>query len=100
MEAAEAVGLNPVIPDKPGRGSSDFGDVSCVVPGAHFYFGIARRVIAAHSIAFCKAAGSDYGLRQMLRAAEAMARVGYRYMTDDAFRKSVQDDFRKHAKNP
>ncbi len=98
MEAAEAVGLNPVIPDKPGRGSSDFGDVSCVVPGAHFYFGIARRVIAAHSVAFRKAAGSAYGLKQMLRAAEAMAQVGYRYFTDDAFGKNVHEDFRKHTK--
>ncbi len=98
IESARAVGLNPVIPEQSGRGSSDFSNVSYVVPGAHVYFGIAKRQIPAHSIAFCKAAGSDYGLKQMLRAAEAMAQVGYRYLTDNAFRKSVHGDFRKHTK--
>ncbi|MDY7009267.1 MAG: M20 family metallopeptidase [Planctomycetota bacterium] len=98
IESAEAAGLNPVIPEQSGRGSSDFGDVSCVVPGSHVYFGIAGREIPAHSVAFRKAAGSAYGLKQMLRTAEAMAQVGYRYFSDDAFRKSVHDDFRKHTK--
>ncbi|MCK4626158.1 MAG: peptidase dimerization domain-containing protein, partial [Phycisphaerae bacterium] len=98
IESAGALGLNPVIPDRPGRGSSDFGDISQAVPGAHVYFGIARREIACHSVAFRKAAGSAYGLKQMLRASEAMAQVGYKYFTDQTFRKNVHDDFRKHTK--
>ncbi len=95
VEAAETVGLNPVIPDRSGRGSTDFGDVSHVAPGVHVYFGISKREIAGHSIALRKAAGSAYGLKQMLRTAEAMAQVGYRYFADDAFRKSVHADFRR-----
>ncbi len=98
LESAEAVGLNPVIPDGPDRGSTDFGDVSQVIPGIHPYFGIAKKEIAGHSIAFKKAAGSAYALKQMLRATEAVAQVGYRYFADDAFRKSVHADFRKHTK--
>ena len=98
IEAADAVGLNPVIPDRPCRGSTDFGNVSQAVPGIHPYFGIAKKEIASHSIAFRKAAGSAYGLKQMIRTAEAMAQVGYRYFTDDSFRKSVHTDFRKRTK--
>ena len=93
VEEAGALGLRPQTPDAPVRGSSDFGDVSQAVPGAHVFFGIARKQIPSHSIVFAKAAGSAYGRKQMLRAAQAMARVGWRYFRDPAFRKSVHDAF-------
>ena len=99
LREAERLGLNPVTPDRPSRGSSDFGDVSHVVPGAHVGFGISEVEIAGHSIAFREAAGSAYGHRQMLRAAEALARVGYRYFVDVAYRKSVQDGFRAQTED-
>ncbi|MCA1810376.1 MAG: peptidase dimerization domain-containing protein, partial [Lentisphaerae bacterium] len=92
---ARDLGLNPVDPSRPGRGSSDFGDVSQVVPGAHVYFGIARREIAGHSTEFLEAARSDYGISQALRAAEALANVGYRYFIDKSFRNEVSREFRK-----
>jgi amidohydrolase len=91
--AAASAGLAPEIPEKSGRGSSDFGDVSQEVPGAHVYFGIGRRVLACHSIDFRKAAGSAYGRDQMVRAAEAIAAVGYRYFTERDFRRRVRADF-------
>jgi len=95
MTAAEAVGLNPKVPKRSGRGSSDFANVSHLVPGVHVYFGISKRAIAGHSTAFAKAAGSAYGKQQMLRAAEAIANVGYRFFTDPAFRKQVRAAFDK-----
>ena len=93
VQAAESAGLAPEIPEKSGRGSSDFGDVSHQVPGAHVYFGIGKRVLACHSTEFRKAAGSAYGLDQMVRAAEAAAAVGHRYFTDPEFRRRVRADF-------
>lgn len=95
VKAAEAVGLNPEIPEKSGRGSSDFGNVSQEVPGAHVYFGISKESPAAHSVEFAEAAGSEYGLDQMIRAAEALALSGYRYFTDSSFRESVHEEFEK-----
>lgn len=95
VSAAGEAGLRPVIPERGGRGSSDFGDVSHVVPGVHVYFGISKKVIAAHSNAFREAAGSKYAQEQMLRAAEALAVVGYRFMTDEGFRRRVSAGFRK-----
>ena len=95
LDAAEVAGLKPVRKGSPGRASTDFGDVSQVVPGSHVYFGIAQRAIACHSVDFREAAGSAYGREQMLRAAEAMGWVAYRYMTDEDFRSSVQREFPK-----
>ncbi len=93
IKAAGSAGLDPVIPARTGRGSSDFGDVSHEVPGAHVYFGIGKKIIACHSVDFREAAGSTYGRRQMLSAAEAIAAVGYQYFTDPDLRKSVRTDF-------
>jgi metal-dependent amidase/aminoacylase/carboxypeptidase family protein len=93
VDYAGQLGLKPVVPEHAGRGSSDFGNVSQRVPGAHVYFGIARREIAAHSIAFREAAGGAYALRQMLAAAEALANTGYRFFTDAEFRKNVMRSF-------
>ncbi|MDO9543302.1 MAG: M20 family metallopeptidase [Kiritimatiellia bacterium] len=93
---AGKLGLNPVIPGRAGRGSSDFGNVSRLVPGAHVYFGIAKHEIAAHSVAFRKAAGSEYALRQMLGVAEVLANTGYRFFTDTDFQNNVMRDF--HAR--
>jgi amidohydrolase len=91
LDAADRLGMNPVIPPRAGRGSSDFGDFSQVKPGIHPYFGIAHEEIAAHSTEFCNAAGSSHGNAQMLKAAAAMAQVGYRFLTDAAVRQGVLD---------
>ncbi len=93
VEYAGQLGLNPVIPTKSGKGSSDFGDVSQIIPGAHVYFGIAHKPIAGHSDEMREAANSAYGLQQMVRTAEALANVGYRFFTDRQFRESVADAF-------
>jgi len=95
MEASARAGLDPGPPAKPNRASSDFGDVSQLVPGAHVYFGISQEHIPVHSRDFCEAAGSQFGMDQMLRAAEALAVSGYRYIADAAFRERVDDDFRE-----
>jgi metal-dependent amidase/aminoacylase/carboxypeptidase family protein len=81
--------MNPVIPEHPGRGSSDFGNFSHVRPGVHTYFGIAEKEIAGHSPEFAAAAISDYGMKQMLNAAAAMAFAGYKFFEDEEFREQV-----------
>lgn len=93
VRAAAEAGLTPVTDAPPGRGSTDFADVSQVVPGAHVYFAVTRGKPASHSSAFAAAAGRPMALKNMLRAAEAMANVGYRYVADEAFRRSVADLF-------
>ena len=93
VEAAKALGLNPVIPARAGRGSSDFGDFSHEIPGIHPYFGIADHEIACHSEDFAEAAATDYGRNQMLKAAAAMAKTGFDFFTQKTFRDEVFQAF-------
>ncbi|NLF39276.1 M20 family metallopeptidase [bacterium] len=95
VDEARAVGLDPEANPKPNRASTDFGDVSHAVPGSHVYFGITEADIPGHSVAFREAAATPFAQKQMLRTAEALARVGWRFFTDAAFRKDVAKRFRE-----
>ncbi len=75
------------------RESSDFGDFSRTVPGAHPYFGIADHRIGAHSPEFMQAAQSPRGLTSMLKSASALAYTACRFLDDPEFRKAVEQDF-------
>ncbi|MFW6437800.1 MAG: hypothetical protein ACOCZ7_02195, partial [Armatimonadota bacterium] len=95
LQATEAAGLNPVVPEKPNRASSDFGDVSQQLPAAHVYFGITDAPTPVHSPEFCAAAGADLGVQRMLIAAEALAVAGHRYVTDTEFRERARTDYER-----
>ena len=97
FEIASRLGLNPVIPKRSARGSSDYGDFSHKRPGIHAYFGIAQKEMAAHSQEFAEAASSSYAFEQTLKAALAMAEIAVRYLTDSRFRTDVQKDFEEHC---
>ena len=81
----------------PGRGSSDFGNVSQAVPAIHPYIGISENhtEIAGHSAALCEAAGKPYALSQMHKAAAAMAVVGLKVLTDEVYREKLKVEFNK-----
>lgn len=81
----------------PGRGSSDFGNVSQAVPAIHPYIGISEdhTEIAGHSLALCEAAGKPYALSQMHKAAAAMAAVGLKVLTDADYREQLKVEFAK-----
>lgn len=56
-----------------GAGSTDFGNVSQVVPGVHGYFRIAPKGCGAHTIEFAEASGSEAGLDGMVLGAKTLA---------------------------
>jgi len=94
LEAAKAAGLTIGSKPKPSRGSSDCGDVSHEVPAIHPYFSIfPKKTAAGHSREFTQASGTAFARAQTLKAAEAMAMVGYRYLTDPDYRKTVDKQF-------
>ena len=76
-----------------GRGSSDFGDFSQAVPGAHTYFAISDTRIAAHSPAFLEAARSEKGLAAMLKAAAALTYTACKFLADEEMQKQVKQNF-------
>ncbi len=98
MANAGLAGLKVVIPEKPVRGSSDFGNVSHAVPAIHPYFRISSKPIPSHSHLFTRAAKSKLGIENMFRMIVALALTGFRFMADEDFRKSVISEFRRRKK--
>ena len=94
LEGISQQGMKYVIPARGGRGSSDFGNVSQLIPGIHPYFPVTDHEIASHSEAFRIASGTDFAFDNAMIAATAMANAAFKYMTDQEFKAEVDADFR------
>ncbi len=80
-----------------GRGSTDFGNVSQILPGANLHFGICKEAgTPLHSVAFREAAGKPEAFEQAMVCGNAMSLIAFRYLTDAGFRNEVQADFQLH----
>lgn len=65
-----------------GVGSSDYGNLSQVVPAIHPYVQIVEEGVSAHTAEFATAAASEAGLRAMELAARCLARTGLDLLRD------------------
>jgi amidohydrolase len=74
-------------------GSTDFGDVSQVVPGVHGYIAIAPPGTPGHSIEIRAAAVSAEGHRGMLNAAKAMAMTTIELLNEPELLRKVKQEF-------
>ena len=94
MKLAEKYGMEPEW-QEPSRASSDFGDVSYEVPAMHAFFNItgAQKDIIIHSQEFTQRAISSFALEQMGKTCKILSEIGYMYLTQENFRKKVQDVF-------
>ena len=94
VKCMKELGMNVAIPEHQGRGSSDFGNFSQVIPGIHPYFAVSNTSEPpGHSVEFCTCAGQDAGFENGLNAAASLAFIGYRYLTEPEFRAAVRKDF-------
>ncbi|HEX7102243.1 MAG TPA: M20 family metallopeptidase [Nitrolancea sp.] len=68
-----------------GRGmySTDFGNVSYLLPAATGSFAISHEPIPGHSQQVVDASGSDYGYDQLIKVSKAMALTAFDLMTDN-----------------
>jgi len=78
---------------KAGKGSTDMGNVSYVVPSIHPSIAIGPRKLAGHSREFAEASVSERGHEAMLVAAKAMALTSVDLFTDEALMKKVKREF-------
>lgn len=76
--------------------STDFSDVSWVVPGIHGYCALGGESLVAHTSEFAQAAGSDPGSSAVLLAAKAMAMTAADMLADPVFAKAVKDEFQAY----
>ena len=80
-------------PEVGGVGSSDFNNVSQLVPAIHPYIAIAPEGTSNHTHAFAQAAASPTGLRGMTLGAKALALTAADLFTDAEFFESVKQEF-------
>lgn len=74
-----------------GLGSTDAGNISYEVPTAHPYIKIGNDGLIAHTDAFREAAKSDRGNEALLIGAKALAKTGYRLLTDASLLQQAKD---------
>ncbi|XP_061479302.1 xaa-Arg dipeptidase-like [Rhineura floridana] len=75
-------------------GSTDFGNVSYVVPGIHPYFYIGSEALN-HTEEFTRAAGSDAAQKYALHTAKALAMTALDVIFRPGLLEQVQEDFRR-----
>jgi amidohydrolase len=81
-------------PDK-GFGSTDFGNVSQLVPGMHASVAITGEGVDTHSPQFAEAAISEKGLRAMIDAAKGLAMTAADLLSDPALLSRAKDEFNR-----
>lgn len=92
----ESLGVTLQEPPKVGGvGSSDFGNLSQVVPAIHPYVKIAAEGTSNHTEAFATAAASPEGLTGMIQASKALAATASDLLTDAALLSEVKEVFRQ-----
>lgn len=95
FDASTEIGMKPKYSDGRGRVSSDFGNVSRIIPSASYMFNVTKHKYPLHSIGFQKAAASDYAFEQTFNVAAAIAKVALKFYTDKGFRTAVAKDFKE-----
>ena len=92
----DAIGLAmPEAKPTEGNGSTDWGNVSYVVPSVETGFPILDRLCTWHSQEVVDASDSELGYRNALLAAKGMALTGLDLLSSPALLSSVKDEFRR-----
>jgi metal-dependent amidase/aminoacylase/carboxypeptidase family protein len=92
---AKTMRLSPIVAQRRGRASSDFANVSQLMPCINLFFGITDTDVALHSEEFRDAAGSDAAFEQAMNVSCIMAKMALRYIVDKKFQDEVNSDFQK-----
>lgn len=89
----EAVGETVHVEKRKGKGSTDAGNISYVVPTAHPHIKIGPDDLIGHTIEFREAAKSDAGNEALIKGAKALALTGYRILTDSVLLHNIRKEF-------
>jgi aminobenzoyl-glutamate utilization protein B len=81
-----------------GKGSTDVGDVSWVVPTAQFNTACYVLGIPGHSWAIASCSGMSIGHKGMLYAAKILGVTGYRFLTDADLRDRARAEWKYRLK--
>ena len=76
-----------------GKGSTDFGDVSLVVPACNAYVSIAPKNVAGHSREFCEASASERGMEALIMSAKSLALTALDLLADPSLLARAKAEF-------
>jgi amidohydrolase len=76
-----------------GKGSTDFGDVSVLVPACNAYVSIAPEGVAGHSREFCQASASEIGKEALLLSAKSLAYTALDLIVDPSLIAKARGEF-------
>jgi amidohydrolase len=92
----DKVGLGlPEAKPEPASGSTDWGNVSYLVPSVETGFPILDRVCTWHSQEVVEAADSTLGYANTLLVAKALALTGLEVLTEPDLRRAIRDEFER-----
>lgn len=91
----EALGEVVHTEKRKGKGSTDAGNISYVVPTAHPYIKIGPDDLIAHTVEFREAAKSELGNQALITGAKALASTGYRLLTDAELLHRAKEEFER-----
>lgn len=91
----EALGEVVHTEKRKGKGSTDAGNISYVVPTAHPYIKIGPDDLIAHTVEFREAAKSELSNQALITGAKALASTGYRLLTDAELLHRVKEEFER-----
>jgi len=78
--------------------STDFGDVSRLLPAIHGYCSLGPSSLVAHTPDFAEAAGGRPGNKAAVLSAKVMALTALDLLADPFFAQAVRDEFAQYAK--
>lgn len=82
---------------KEGRISTDYGNVTQLMPGCNVHFGICGKAgVSLHTQELKEAAATDYGFEQAMKCAAVMAQIGIRYLTEESFRTQADAEYQQN----
>ena len=74
-------------------GSTDMGNVSCIVPGIHPSIAIAPPDVPVHTTTFRDIAATDTGHQGLVDSAKVLAMTAIDVLTDEDLRKRMREEF-------
>ena len=86
------LGIKDWVEYREGRGSSDMGNVSQVVPSIHPYLSVGGG-LTGHTVEFAEACLSDRGLDVMLQASKLLAATAWDLWTEPAYLDKIRSEF-------
>lgn len=92
-EELEALGETVITERGEGIGSTDAGNISYEVPTVHGYIKIGPDDLIGHTTEFREAAQSERGNQAIITGAKALARTGYRLLTDQRLLDDIKNEF-------